>query len=446
MYKDIIDWIDVILVPAYLFILLLILWRIKKKNPDNPLIQKYLIKGFLFKVVCAIFYGLLLKFYYGYGDSLTYFKDSVFLQHQIRDGNETLKILLKDHYYARDTHGIVGMGTEGGFIVEKLALLLSYISFYRYLVVTLFFAILSYSGVWKMFVTFNEIMPGWDKRIAICILFFPSMAVYGSGILKDTICMGALGWLLYSSHQLLGKKKFSWKYIFILLASGTLIGFVKIYIIAAFIPTYILYLFLLLVKKIPNGFIRRMILPFLIIMTIGVYFIFSDQIDQQLGAYSLDKLFDTVKEQQDTFLNAEDADKGSVFSLGDFDPTVIGAIKKMPDGIVAAIYRPFLWEVKKVIMLFSAMESLFLLLFTLYVMYKTGLFRFFSGIGKDPFIFLCIVYALIFAGLVGLSTFNFGTLARYRLPMLPFYTCGILAILYNFQRANLKKTPAGIPS
>lgn len=439
MYKEIIDWIDLILVPLYLLVFVLILIRIKKKNPDNVLIQKYLIKGFLFKAACAIFYCLLLFFYYGYGDSMTYFRDAIFIQHQVRAGNETFKILLMDNFYGRDVHGIIGSGNEGGWIVEKVAFLLSYISFSRYLIVTLFFSLLAYSGIFKMFITFNDMMPGWDKRLAVLILFFPSMGVYGSGVLKDTICMASLGWMLYSSHQLIVKKNFKLKYILILLLCITIIGFVKIYIIAAFIPAYVFYLIILLVKKIQNGLVRRLILPFLLLLAVSVYFIFESKIGDSLGSYSMEKLFDTVKEQQGIYLSAEDADKGSVFDLGSFDPTLSGFINKMPAGIAAAIYRPYIWESKKVIMLFSAVESLFLLWFTLYVMFKTGIWRFFKEIYNNPFIFLCITYSLLFAALVGLSTFNFGTLARYRIPLLPFYTCGILAIWYNNQRASPQK-------
>ena len=439
MYKEIIDGIDLILVPLYLVLFLFILLIIKKRNRDNVLIQKYLIKGFLFKAFCAIFYCLLLYFYYGYGDSMSYFRDAIFIQHQVRTGNETFKILLMDNLYGRDVHGIIGSGNEGGWIVEKIAFLLSYISFSRFIVVSLFFSLLAYSGIWKMFVTFNDIMPGWDKRIAFIVLFFPSMAVYGSGVLKDTICMASLGWLLYSSHQLLTKKQIKLKYILILLLCITIIGFVKIYIVAAFVPAYILYLIILLVKKIKNGFIRRLILPFLLLMVVSVYFVFENTIDDWLGGYSMEKIFDTVKEQQGIYLSAEDADKGSIFDLGNFEPTVGGFINKMPAGITAAIYRPFIWESKKVIMLFSALESFFLLCFTLYVMYKTGMGKFFKEIYKNPFIFLCIIYSLLFAALVGLSTFNFGTLARYRIPLIPFYACGILAIWYNYQKANPQK-------
>ena len=342
-----------------------------------------------------------------------------------------MKILLMDNFYARETHGIIGMGTEGGFIVEKLALVLSYISFYRYLVVTLFFAILAYSGMFKMFEAFNDMMPGHDKQLALFILFFPSMTVYGSGILKDTLCMAAIGWLLYSSHQLIAKRNYKPRYFIILLLCLTAIGFIKIYIIAAFIPAYVLYLIILLVKKIKNTLVRKLILPIMLLMATGTYFFFQDGIDNALGAYSIDNIFKTVIEQQFIYMTAEDAEEGSLFSIGQFEPTLGGFIKKMPVGIVVTLYRPFIWESKKLIMLFAALENLFLLWFTLYVVYKTGFWKFLKTIANDPFILLCITFTLFFAALVGMSTPNFGTLVRYRLPLLPFFTCGLLAILYH---------------
>ena len=439
MYKEIIDWIDILLVPAYFFIFLLILTYIKKKNPQNILIQKYLIKGFIFKVACAIFYALLIHFYYGFGDSLTYFKDAIYLKHLISTGAENFGILFQDYKYIRETHGILGGGGTPGVTVEKVALLLSYISFSRYLVTTLFFTAFAYSGMFKMLETFHDIMPGWHKRIALLILFFPSISVFGSGVLKDTLCMASLGWLLYCSQQLFVKKHYKLKYIFIFVLCVTVISVIKIYILAAFIVPYILYLLILLVKKIQSGFIRHIVLPALLIILTVLYIFFARGIDEKLGYYSVDKLFDNIKEQSASYLTSENADNEATFDLGTFDPTISGFIMKMPAGMAAAIYRPFIWEAKKFIIVFSALESLFLIWLTLYVLYKTGIRRFVAGIFNNPFTFLCISYALLLGALIGLSTYNFGTLARYRIPLIPFYTMGLLNILYCYQKTILQK-------
>lgn len=444
MYKEIIDWIDILLVPGYFFIFLLILLYIKKKNPQDILIQRYLIKGFVFKIFCAIFYGFLLYFYYGFGDSITYFKDAIFLKHQISVGAESFKVLFDDYKTVTENHTILAGGGPQGLFVEKVALILTYPSCSRFLITTMFFAAIGYSGMFKMLQTFNDILPGWHKRLALIVLFFPSLSVFGSGVLKDTLCMASLGWMIYCSHQLFVKRKMSFKYIFILLLSITVISIVKVYIIAAFIVPYILYLLILLVKRIPNVFLRRVVLPILLLIVTGLYIFYAKEIDDSLGYYAVDKLFKNVKEQSSSYLTSEDAESGAIFDLGTFEPTISGFIAKMPAGIVASLFRPFIWESKKFIIVFSALESLFLLLLTLYVLYKTGVRRFFSGIFNNPFTFLCITYALIFGALIGLSTFNFGTLARYRIPLIPFYAVGLLNILYTYQKPNQQKPSQNI--
>jgi len=435
-----IDWIDLFLVPAYVLFFVAILWFIKRRHPQNELYQRYLIKGFLFKMVCAVFYAFLLYYYYGFGDSLTYFKDAIYFKHLIRTGADTFWHLMGDDYKSiRETHNVIGGGSSQGLAVEKVALLLSYIGFNRYLVVTVFFAIIAYSGVFKLFQAICDIMPEWHKRLAIFILFFPTMSVFGSGILKDSLCMAGLGWMFYAGHKIFFKKQFSLKFLMILFAGATVLVIIKVYILAAFIIPYIFYLMVNMLRKIPSRFIRRAVLPVLLGGLVIIYILNAKYIDESLGYYAVDKLFDNMKEQQYNYIN-ESGDAGGMFDLGAFEPTLSGFFKKMPDGIVATLYRPFPWESKNIIMLLFSLESLSLLCLTLYVFFKARPRYFFSAIISNPFTFLCISFSLLFAAMIGLSTFNFGTLARYRIPIIPFYVAGLFSILY-FERNRVPKTP-----
>jgi hypothetical protein len=438
MLIDYISWIDLILVPLYFIFLFSIMVLIKKRNPGNILYQKYLLKGFSFKIAGALFYGLLVYFYYGDGDSFNYFREAMMIRQQIENGTENFTVLFAKYSYVRNAYDMTAAGHEGGWLVEKIVLLISYISFSRYMVTTMIFAALAFSGMMKMLETFAELMPRWHKYVAFIVLFFPSLAVYGSGILKDTVCISAMGWLLYSSNHFFVKKERQFKYVAILLLSATLIIMIKIYILAAFVVPYLIYLFLRYVQRIENALLRKLVLPILLGIMVLAYFSFSTSIDASLGMYATDNLLESVQEQQNSYLSQQDAESGAVFNLGTLDPTLTGFLKMMPAGIVATLFRPFIWEAKKVIMLFSALESLAMLLFTLYVIWQAGIVGFFKWIKQEPFIFLCISYALIFAALVGLSTYNFGTLARYRIPIIPFYLVGLLYILYKVRYATPK--------
>jgi hypothetical protein len=100
-----------------------------------------------------------------------------------------------------------------------------------------------------------------------------------------------------------------------------------------------------------------MFFPILLALLVLGYVLNAQKIDNLLGSYAIEKLFDTVKEQQQSYLTAEDAEAGSVFNIGTIEPTLSGFLKKMPAGIVAALFRPFLWESRNFLMIFTAMES-----------------------------------------------------------------------------------------
>ena len=90
-------------------------------------------------------------------------------------------------------------------------------------------------------------------------------------------------------------------------------------------------------------------------------------------------------------------------------------------------------------MLFSALESLILLLATVYVLVKCHVYKFFYYIFSDPYLLFCFVFSVTLGIIIGFSTFNFGTLVRYRLPILPFYSFMLLAIYIKNKEAELIK-------
>ena len=114
--------------------------------------------------------------------------------------------------------------------------------------------------------------------------------------------------------------------------------------------------------------------------------------------------------------------------------------KLAPQAVGTALFRPFVWEAHNPVMLLSALEAGFILLFTLRIFWRTGVVRTFSIIGQHPILVLCFVFALVFAASVGITSSNFGTLVRYKIPMIPFYLGG----LYILQ--SLAQTKAAVKS
>ena len=133
---------------------------------------------------------------------------------------------------------------------------------------------------------------------------------------------------------------------------------------------------------------------------------------------------------------------GAVYTLGDFDYSPAGMLRKLPLAINVTLFRPYLWEVNNPVMLLSALESLALFLFTLYVFYKRGVGATFKAIGSNPFLLFCFVFSLSFAFAVGIATYNFGSLVRYKIPLLPFYVAALLVLLSRKGAKRVRKFPA----
>ena len=138
------------------------------------------------------------------------------------------------------------------------------------------------------------------------------------------------------------------------------------------------------------------------------------------------------------------ATEGSAYKLGEQDGTIGGMVKLAPKAIVVSLFRPFLWEVHNPVMLLSALEALFMLGFTLRILFQSGVGRTLALVVRTPILTLCFGFALVFAATVGVVSNNFGTLVRYKIPLLPFYMAGLI-ITRSMSAKSPKKAPVLAP-
>ena len=124
--------------------------------------------------------------------------------------------------------------------------------------------------------------------------------------------------------------------------------------------------------------------------------------------------------------------EGSGYTLGELDGSWQSMLKLAPQAINISLFRPYLWEVINPLMFLSAIESFILLLLTIYVVWRVR-WRLFAQLEK-PDVLFCIIFALIFAFAVGVSTFNFGTLSRYKIPLMPYYLLALGMIHFYFKK------------
>jgi hypothetical protein len=86
----------------------------------------------------------------------------------------------------------------------------------------------------------------------------------------------------------------------------------------------------------------------------------------------------------------------------------------------------------------SAIEAVVFLSLTLFVFFKNGVIEFFRRVFSDPNLTFLLIFSLIFAFAVGISSGNFGALSRYKIPCMPFYGA-FLMILINYEKLKRGK-------
>ena len=425
---------DLLLYPFYLAVFYY-LFKTSGKRLDNPVLQIYHMQGLWIKALAVIPFA--------YFNSKISPGDSYVLYHV--EGVNIYKLILKNF---ANIHWLTQPGTEydksglladpwnagycadlNNFMVCRLVTVLSFITFGKYLITCLFFSLISYSGVWKLYRFFYSMYPHLHKQLAIAILYLPTFVFWSSGILKDPLCTGALGWLTYSLYEALLKKKNIGRNLIIIFISSYALVVLKIYILVAYVPFFLLFLALKNLTLLRNPLVK---ITVGLTMLIGILVSFTrimTELQESMIKFAGDDITKTIKNYQANYaLQGELEIAQSNFSLGvEFDGTVSSLVKLAPAAIVATFYRPFIWESRKLSTLLSSFESLALMLLTLMVMRKGGLRKFF-GAWRDPAVMYCICFALFFAIFVGATTPNFGTLCRYKIPCMPFYVLAIFLI------------------
>ncbi len=429
--------LDFVLLPFFLAIVYGIAYKIRNtRYPYKHPWRKYFIPALTVKVLGAIFIGLVYAYYYKGGDTFNYFNqagiiNSSFDESVIKWINLLFHIPSRfDGSYYNYISQISWYSDPASYTVCAITALLSGFTYNTYLPTAVLFAFISFSGIWALFRTFASLYPHLTRPIAIAILFIPSVFVWGSGIFKDTICIFGLGWLTYGTFRFLVQKDFSFFNIVLSVLSFILIAKVKLYILLGYVPALLIWILFTYTQRIKNMAGRVLVkLAFAAAVAAGFLFFLQD-FAEELGKYSIENVISTSNVTRG-YIYWVSGDEGSAYSLGDFDPTITGMLSKFPLAVNVTLFRPYLWEAKKIIVVLSAIEALLFLFLTLKILVTVGPFKIWKTIAKDPTIQFCFIFSSIFAFAVGISSYNFGALSRYKIPCMPFYALGLILVYYK---------------
>lgn len=426
---------DISLYLLYLFTFTAYLFRkITRDEELDDKEKKALRYAWFFRIFMQIVSYGIYKFYYGRGDTINYIRDARI-------------IVLSLYYNFESTIDFIWRGILGQSLISYLTENPQFYNYWRQMrlgftyrgdpasaTVSLLyvpFAMLSFGAEKASLIPFSTFMmliqlrfykltrvlfPQSYKFTLPVQFFLPSLLVWTTTPYKEAF---ALNFMLLAMYLMFyrGMNLFRYGIAAILLY---LTYQIKPYILLSFLPAFGA---LQLHRYSQEARYRLFFYISLVVSIPAILYIFSYLL-QSSGKYSAENLLGQAYivsadlRQNEAYYQVTG---GSVYDIGDFEPTLPGILRKFPIAFFTGLFRPFLWESRKPIILLPALENFLMLVFLLRLGFIHGFGRTFANSTGNVARLTLLITSIVFLFMIGLISGNFGNLVRYRLPGLFFF-------------------------
>lgn len=435
--------VDVLLTPVFLFLIYSISRVIQQNKIEELPEYQFYLKALTIKIIGALSLCMIYTFYYTGGDTTQYFTDAISVNKLLFMNPQAgidvifhgLTVNKLSYFNSEIGYPVYFRDPSTSFVVQVVSVL-SIFGLRSFLPTTILLAWISFSGMWNLYRVFLTEFPKLSKELTIAMFYIPSVIIWGSGILKDTFTLSAIGYFTYAFYQGFILRKSMIRNLIVIFISSYVIITVKSYIFIALLPGAMIWLVSNMIGRLKGVILKAAITPIFLFFTIAGAILIINNLGDSLGKFSSDKLLNVaVVTQRDL---KSDYYKGNAFNIGDFDSDISSILAVSPKALMAGLFRPYLWEANNVLMIASGVENFWFLYMTILILYKTkivGVFKFFF---RHHLLTFCLVFSLFFAFSVGLSTSNFGSLVRYKIPSEPFYMASLI-IINSFLKEDKEK-------
>jgi hypothetical protein len=413
-----------------LILVLLVVFRVSKTESH----YRFFIPAFILKVFGGIGFAIIYIYYYKFGDTFLYHRGATVLANALVDTpadyfrllastNANLPVDLSDF----STSISYSRGAEEWFMVKLLSPI-ALLSFGSYLVTTLFMSFISFFGGWKLFLVFRDLLPKREWLAFIAAFLIPSALFWGGGIMKDTFTLTGINLVIYGLYFTVYKGKVHMGKYILVAVSAFIVLFLKGYVIIAFVPGLLFGINALIKNAAQSQVLRQFLGLVFLVITVAIIYLGPQYLGSTSSKYTAAALEGRVK----GFHTWHTDVGGATYNLGEVEYTALGILMKVPSALNVTFFRPYLWESGNPVVIIAALESTVLFLLFLYILMKLR-WNFIRYIREKPILITFYLYCLIFGFVVGFTSYNFGALGRYKIPI---YSVFVFILLYLFSRID----------
>lgn len=302
--------------------------------------------------------------------------------------------------------------------IIKLNAIIRIFSFGNYHIHTLFFCMMSVTGLFGLYKSVIHFFKGKEKILKYLLFFTPSVLFWSSGVLKEPIILLSLGLIFMSIYNLINRKKVFINLLVLILFLNCLF-LIKFYVFVALIPVLIPFIFSL------TPYLKKLLFNYGLSLLIFILIALS----MKHISPNLD-FIDILSKKQNSFIRMAEYNRaGSCFEIQKIESNLISVIKAVPKGIVNCFVRPLPWNISSKIQILPVVENIMILFFILLSIYHAFYHKTIKKIASYKFLLTCIFFTLILFSIIGISTPVAGALVRYKVPALPFLMMLLLLLV-----------------
>ncbi|MCB0487525.1 MAG: hypothetical protein R2820_00175 [Cyclobacteriaceae bacterium] len=383
--------------------------------------------GMSLKVAAGFSLGLVYTYYYSIGDTFEYFNDveNVLLVFEKSKGDFLAFVL--GGIVPNELNDILNFSQDRSQLFVRLLSLIGLFSFGNYWVTAAYMSILSFFGCWYLVSQIISYQAKGSLAAILAFLFIPSFLFWSSGVIKESLAIGALMFLAGAFLKAYAGQKFILIEWCLIILSLFILWRLKYYWGALFLPSAFTAWFVHRLTMSQTKLRSYDVLIWISVMSIMILIV-----TQLHPNFYFTRIAGVIS---DNYYAYAQSSQEPTIHYNNLQPNWSSLLINSPWALFSSLFRPMLFEITTLFQGVVAMENA-LFVFLIFINFKnvSQIWR-----SADRLLLISIIVFIIFlATFLALSTPNFGTLSRYRVAFIPFLFYLLLHVPSQRFRIKLK--------
>lgn len=276
------------------------------------------------------------------------------------------------------------------------------------------FSLFGFACSWYFYRVLARLFPAARAAAALAVLFFPTVVFWSSGLIKETLALGALYMLFAFFLDFWNSGRMSWWKIPACLVAAWMLWQLKYYYLAAAAApmiTCVLHRFVFSPWLKPKTWLATTAL------WLAVFIVPLVAVSFSRPNFYVERFLHVIVENYAAYEAL--SSPGERIEYSHLEPTWASMLVNAPWALVSAWFRPFVWEAQNALQVLAAIENTLLAL-----LFTTAVWRWRRLPPVNAWSVVLVAafsYVVVLSIFLALSTPNFGTLNRYRTGFLPVF-------------------------